>query len=518
MLETIYDQLRLAASVAFGLPFDLRSLDRLVDSLLETRREFGTLGAEAGELIKGPTLDAETRREMQLRRFRTQAVRGAQETTYYRTLFQRLGLDPKRLRYDDISRIPVTSKEAVRANSDAFVRSSARPVFRTTTSGTTGRPTSICFSAEEMRSYIALSALGLLFQRIVGPEDIVQISTSSRATLGNTCFAGGCARLGALVYQSGLIEPEQSLALLAEKHALPGKKSQTSVLSAYPSYLGELVECGLRLGYQPTDFDLERITTGGEIVTTGLKDRCQALFGPVAFAEGYGMTEPWPFGGRLCEAGHLHFEPSYGLLEVLDPNSDQPTEPGQVGSLVLTPFPPYRQTTLLLRYDTQDTVRVLDEPPACSLRQLPATGNILGKQRLSVQYNEGWVYPRQVMEALEAVEAVPLPARFGFWAVPGGVAVEVVVRQKAAAVRRQLEYSLAAQGVPLQALTLLENRSQLQQPFPLRGDLRELSFNDLAGSGAAHFAHLILSETQWRSQTSAKAQLWRSITPERVDK
>jgi phenylacetate-CoA ligase len=478
MLETIYDQLRLAASVAFGLPFDLRSLDRLVESLLETRREFGALGAEVAELVGGPTLDEETRREVQPRRFRTQAMRGAQETSYYRDLFERLKLDPKRLRYEDIAHLPVTPKEAVRDNPEAFVRSSAQPVFRTTTTGTTGQPTSICFSAEEMRVFMTLSALGMLFQRIVGPEDIVQISTSSRATLGNTCFAGGCARLGALVYQSGLVEPEHSLALLAEKHSLPGKKSQTSVLSVYPSYLGELVEYGLRLGYRPGDFGLERIGVGGEIVTAGLKARCRELFGPVEFVESYGMTEPWPFGGRLCEAGHLHFEPSHGLLEVLNPETWTPAQPDEVGSLVLTPFPPYRQTTILLRYDTQDMVSVVKGPLTCSLRHLPATGNVLGKRRLAVQHEQGWTYPRQVMEALEAVEAVPLPARFGFWAVPGGVAVEAVTRQNTPAVRRQFEQYLAAQGVPLQALYLLDDRSQLRQPFPLRGDLRELSFND----------------------------------------
>jgi hypothetical protein len=109
---------------------------------------------------------------------------------------------------------------------------------------------------------------------------------------------------------------------------------------------------------------------------------------------------------------------------------------------------------------------------------------LLGKRRLSVQYGDGWTYPRQVMEALEAVEAVPLPARFGFWAVRGGVVVEVVVRQNAAGVRRQLEHSLADWGVPVQELRLLTNRSQLRQPFPLRGDLREGTFDALSAPQA----------------------------------
>jgi len=49
--------------------------------------------------------------------------------------------------------------------------------------------------------------------------------------------------------------------------------------------------------------------------------------------------------------------------------------------------------------------------------------------RLAVRHEEGgWTFPRDVLEALEACEEVPLPARHGFWAVPGSVAVEVVIR------------------------------------------------------------------------------------------
>jgi hypothetical protein len=290
--------------------------------------------------------------------------------------------------------------------------------------------------------------------------------------------------LGALVCPVGLVEPEHTLALLAHRQRLPGKKAQTSVLAIYPSYLGELVESGLRLGYRPADFGLERITAGGEIVTAGLKARCRELFGPVEFMEGYGMTEPWPFGGTVCSEGHLHFEIAHGLLEVLNPHTWAPAQPGEVGSLVLTPFPPFRQTTLLLRYDTQDMVRPITQPLTCSLRHLPATSNLLGKRRLSAQHGQGWTYPRQVMEALETVEAVPLPARFGFWAVPGGVAVEVVARRDTASTRRQIEQRLAVWGVPVQQLRLLTDRSQLRQPFPLRGDLREGTFDSLSAPQA----------------------------------
>ena len=50
MLETVAAQLRYTASIMFGLPFSARSLDRLVDALLATQREFGMIRSAGAEL------------------------------------------------------------------------------------------------------------------------------------------------------------------------------------------------------------------------------------------------------------------------------------------------------------------------------------------------------------------------------------------------------------------------------------------------------------------------------------
>jgi phenylacetate-CoA ligase len=477
MLEAAFAQIRFAASLVFGLPFSARALDRIVDALLATRHEFGTIDAEGAELLGGPTLDEATRRDVQLRCFRAQATRAARETAYYGDLFTRIGLAPSKLNHGALQRIPTTPKAALREDPDAFVCQSAAPIFRTTTTGTTGKPTGICFSRRELHTYIALGAINHLTHGHIGPDDIVLISASARATLGNTCFMGACARIGAQVSLGGQVDPALTLALLAEPRRLPGKKSHISVLSVYPSYLGELVTHGLRLGYGPDDFGLNRIFCGGEIVTAGLKQRCRQLFGDtVEFVEGYGMTEPWPLGGTLCPVGHLHFEPSHGLVEVQDVETGGPAGPANAGTLILTPFPPFRETTLLLRYDTEDVVRPIDRPLDCAMRHLPATSNILGKLRLAARLDSGWSFPREVLEALETIDSVPLPARCGFWAVPGGVAVEVAVEHDTPHIRRTIERSLEDHGVPVRELCLVEAASKLRRPLPLRCDLRELSF------------------------------------------
>jgi phenylacetate-CoA ligase len=461
--------------------------------MIATREEFGVAATEASGSLGGLDLNEETQREIQAHRFRNQAVRAARETVYYERLFNGLDLDPSGLRFEDIARVPLTSKSALRENPGAFVRRTAAPHLRTTTTGTTGKPTSVCFSTYELQTYIMLGAVGHLLTGHIEARDVVQISTSSRATLANTCFAGACARIGALVHLAGLVDPALALALLAQERRIPGKKSKVSYMATYPSYLGELVECGLEQGYGPEDFGLERVSIGGELASEGLKASARLLFGSVEFDEGYGMTETWPFQGQRCSEGHLHFEPLPGLLEVLDLEKRSPALSGEAGTIVATPLPPYRDTTILLRYDTEDVVRPLAGPLSCELRNLPATTPLLGKLRLAVRHEDGWTFPRDVLEALEGGDDVSLPARYGFWEVPGGVAVEVVARGSGPRVRRNIESRLQERGVPVRQLHLAEHRSELRNPMPLRCDLRETSFRTPIEADAA--VNLALDES-----------------------
>jgi phenylacetate-CoA ligase len=476
MFETAIAQLRFGASMALGIPFSPRSLERIVTAMHETKHEFGSIGADADELISGPTLDEETRRDVQLRRFRKQAIRAARETDYYRRVVEDAGIDLAGMRYEDLAHFPLTPKEDLRDDPDAFIPRTAKPALRATTTGTTGWPTSVHFSEREFNTIVALAAMSFMNQNLIEPEDIVQVNINSRALIGVSTVTGACARIGAPVYVAGAVSIPHTLKLLTERRRLPGKRSRVSIMTTYPSYLGELVEYGLERGYRPSDFGLRRIWAGGEVVTNGLKARVRELFGDVDMRENYGMTELVPFGGTLCAHGHLHYEPSGGLLEVESLERQGPARPGEPGTVVATPLAPYRETTLLLRYNTEDVVRPVAGPLTCSMRALPATTNLLGKQRLSVRHDDGWTLVRDVIEALESVPAVVLPARYGFRAVPGGVSVEVVTRSQDAAVRRQIEAALLQHDVPLRKLDLRADRGELEQPLPLRCDLKETSF------------------------------------------
>jgi phenylacetate-coenzyme A ligase PaaK-like adenylate-forming protein len=448
----------------------------MVEAARASVREFGTGSATSAELAGAAAMDQKTRRSIAERGFREQAMRAARETRYYAELFEKLGRDPSQLGFDEITELPVTSKEALREQPDAFVCRNSEPYLCAMTTGTTGTPACVSYSRRELDTFACIAALHALVGGQIRPDDIVGISISLRAALATTIAAGTCARVGASAYFTGQIEPAATLQLLSKKHYLPGKTSRTSVLLCYTSYLGELIEHGHALGYSHRDFGLRSIRVAGEIVTEAFLDRARALFGPVEFVQGYATNELDPLSGSACDEGHLHFQPWAGLLEVKSLEGDGAAGPGEPGTIVATPFAPYRVTTPLLRYDTQDVVRALPDGLSCSLRDLPAVTKPLGRLPLSVQHDAGWTFQRDVMEAVEGFDAVPLPTRFGFWRVPGGVAVELFARTLTRPAKDAVAAALEEHGVPLRELHVVDDPRRLRKPIPVRGDLREISF------------------------------------------
>jgi hypothetical protein len=142
----------------------------------------------------------------------------------------------------------------------------------------------------------------------------------------------------------------------------------------------------------------------------------------------------------------------------------------------------FEYTTRVLAEVVRRVDAIMESPEAGRLmmRRDDKDADALLDQLSAVRHEEeegGWTFAREVLEALEGVDEVPLPARYGFWAVPGGVGVEVVARRTEPRVRRAIEARLEEQGVPVRELNLVEHRSELRRPLPLRCDLKETSFS-----------------------------------------
>ncbi|WP_330328808.1 AMP-binding protein [Streptomyces sp. NBC_00536] len=465
MLETGVRQVRVALSMVFGRRLNVRAVERLVADALATLEEFGSLGDDVEELADGPFADPEERRELQNRALRRTARRLAKSSPFYR---ERLaGVDLDGLTTETLARIPVTRKADLIARPADFLCSA--PYLSTQTTGTTGRPVQIWLSRYEMELWPALIALSLVLRGELGPGDRMQINLSSRATAAVQEDVAVCRLANASCHVVGQIPPEESI-----EHLLGRDGVQPTILTGAPSYLGQMVTAARQQGYGPDDFGLRAIYGGGEMLSRNLMDALRETFGAKVVGDAFGMTELLPVGGRTCSKRHLHIDPNMGYAEVLDLETGEPAGPGRLGELTVTPYFPYRECMPVLRYNTGDVVRTLEEEPDCELAVVPAVSYILGKAGLLYRTGDGVVTPRDIVEALDGTPGLPFPLRHRASVGENGrLQVEVAAKEVTA---DEVTGRLRERDIDADVTVLPLSDEEAAQRFPLRCDLTEHTF------------------------------------------
>lgn len=472
MLDTALRHLRYGATLVGGRRVAVSNVRAMVADALASRAEYGAIGGDEQLSQMRGAVDPEARQAVDSRRWKTMVHKAYQETTYYRHRFDELGLDPHMLTLERAADLPPTPKEAVRALPEAFVSRQSTPVFQAWTTGTTGVPTSFWFSTYELELAAGLSALSFLLAAGLGPEDVVQIGINSRAVLGIQNTMQACRLIGAGAYLTGFIDPSESLARLATPVHLPGKKPRTSVMTTNASYLAALIAAAEREGYRAQDFGLEQILCGGELVSDALRARAEETFA-AEIVDNYAMTETFPISGLVCRERHLHITAEQGLVEVLRPGDFTSAAPGEVGMLVITPFFPYRETTLLLRLATGDMVRVLDtQPTSCEHVGLPATSRILGRATPTSRAGQE-LFQRDVLDLLEGERALPLPVRYAVRPGDDGADLHVLASRDDPRLLARLEEGISRRALPVRKLRLHTDPDQMPQPTFYRAMLHE---------------------------------------------
>src|SRR5579875_768797 len=415
MFETGLRQFRLALSMVQGRRLDPRNVARLVDDVLATLAEFGEPGADAAELVDGPAANPQDRLEITNNSLRRTALRLAAQSPLYARHFSSAQVDPAKLDVAALRAVPVTVKADLIERPGDFRCTDVPAFLATRTTGTTGRPAEVWLSRYEMELWPALGALASVLRDELRPGDVMQVNISSRATAAMHLSANSCRLAGAGCRPLGIVPPEAALDSLAEGGA--------TILLTCPSYLAELVTAARRAGMGAGDFRLRRLVVGGEVLSPSLAQAAVGTFGVSFVEDPYSMTEVAPVSGRSCSQAHQHYDLNLGYTELVGLDTGEPAAPGELGTLVITPYFPYRDCTPVFRYDTRDVARCLpDAPLRCELAGIPATSKILGKAEHVLRLPGGEVVtPRQLIEAIEALPAEPWPARFRAAACDGRI-------------------------------------------------------------------------------------------------
>jgi|LSQX01.1.fsa_nt_gb phenylacetate-CoA ligase len=378
LAQRIYPHLPVAgqnlALAAFGLRYRRQRLGPGFDQYVAAFRERDRWSEE---MMRSHTV--QRLRELLLWSFQT--------VPYYTVRWQEAGIeegDLAKMDVEDLAGLPITPKEDVRRDPTALVSTTLprRPrLQRHLTSGSTGTPTTIYFTPQNVRQAMAVREA-----RSFGWAGVSV--RMPRSTIGARLVAPQTDSNGP-VYRYNPIEHQLYLsAHHISRENLPSyvegfNRYRPQVLTgfAYSHYLLArlMLAEGVRLQYQP-----QAAVLGSDKITPPMKATIAEAFGARAFEE-YGAVENCVLATE-CTEGSLHVSPDFGILEILDADG-APAAPGQPGRLICTGL--LNRAQPLIRYAIGDLGAWSKRHCSCGRDGLPVLESIVGRDTDVVVMRDG---------------------------------------------------------------------------------------------------------------------------------
>ncbi|EPY01262.1 phenylacetate--CoA ligase family protein [Magnetospirillum fulvum] len=315
-------------------------------------------------------LDRSSLRRLQLDRLKETLARAYACVPHHRQAFDRAGVRPEDLtRLEDISRFPFTVKTDLRDTYPfgLFAVPREQVVRLHASSGTTGRPTVVGYTADDLDTWAGLIARSLA---CAGgrPGDVMHNALGYGLFTGGLGFHYGAERLGCTVVPMSGGQTEKQIRLICDFGA--------TILNATPSYALNLAESAERMGVDLAAGTLRVGVFGAEPWSETMRGELDRRLG-IRSIDSYGLSEVMGPGVAMecCQRNGMHAWEDHFLFEVIDPETLEPLPMGQPGELVITTLT--KQALPMVRYRTRDISMITDEPCACGrthLRILRVTG------------------------------------------------------------------------------------------------------------------------------------------------
>ncbi len=333
--------------------------------------------------------------DLQLLRLRETVARVAQ-VPFYKKQFEKEGVTPDSIQsLGDIRRLPFTTKNDLREYYPlGFLAVPREKVARIHgSSGTTGKPTFVAYTAEDLQMWAGLCARFLTAGGL-RPEHTVHIAFSYGLFTGGFGLHYGVEKVGASVVPAAGGNTERQISLMMDLGA--------EVLVCTPSYALYLGEVAQEKGIGPNDLPLRFAHLGGEPWTDDMRTAIENQMGLYAF-NNYGLSEIIGPGlsGECAARNGMHIQEDHFLVECLNPDTLEPVEEGSQGELVITNLT--KQAMPLLRYRTRDIAFLNSTPCPCGRTSIRMS-RVVGRSDDMLIIRGVNVFPSQIEEALLRVE------------------------------------------------------------------------------------------------------------------
>ena len=344
-----------------------------------------------------PSLDRAELEALQLDRLRTTLRTAYERVPHYRQAFDAAGVGPDALgSLADLARFPFTTKADLRAHYPfgmfAVPREQVARVHAS--SGTTGRPTVVGYTRQDLDTWAELMARSI---RAAGgrPGDLVHVAYGYGLFTGGLGAHYGAERLGCTVVPVSGGMTERQVQLIVD--------FAPRVIMVTPSYFLAILDEMDRQGVDPRATALEVGIFGAEPWTDPMRRAVEERSGLRA-VDIYGLSEVMG-PGVSQEAGAtqdgLHVWEDHFLPEVVDPVTLEPVPDGEVGELVITSLT--KQAMPVVRYRTRDLTRLLPGTAYPAFRRMEKVTGRTDDMMIVRGVN---VFPSQIEEQILTIEGL----------------------------------------------------------------------------------------------------------------
>ncbi len=317
---------------------------------------------------------------------------------FYRRRFKEAGINPwdfSGLR--DLHKLPFTKKQDLRDNYPfgMFAVPISQIVRFHASSGTTGKPTVVGYTANDIDSWVESLCRGLVSCG-VSRDDIMQISYGYGLFTGGLGFHYAAERVGATVLPTSAGNTARQIELM--------KDLKTTVIACTPSYMLYLTEYAAKMGVSlKDDTKLRMGIFGAEPWSEETRKRIEEKAGIDAY-DVYGTSElSGPLFTECEEKCGIHVWADHFLIEVIDPETGETLGEGEKGELVVTTLS--KEALPLIRWRTGDITVIEGEKCACG-RTHPRIMRILGRADDMIIVRGVNVFPSQIEHVLMQIPEV----------------------------------------------------------------------------------------------------------------
>jgi phenylacetate-CoA ligase len=353
-------------------------------------RPLGT-APEAATLDAAERLSAVEIRALQRERLAWSLRHAYDNVPHYRRAFDEAGVTPADFRdLPDLAKFPFTTKAELRANYPfgmfAVPREKVSRIHAS--SGTTGKPTVVGYTARDIETWAGLVARSI---RASGGRAGMMVHVA----YGYGLFTGGLgAHYGAEALGCTVIPMSGGM---TERQVQLIQDFRPEIIMVTPSYMLALLDQFRQQGIDPRGTSLKVGIFGAEPWTEAMRAQIEDAFA-IHAVDIYGLSEVMgPGVANECvetkDGPHIwedHFFP-----EIINPDTGEPVAEGEPGELVFTSLT--KEAMPVIRYRTRDLTRLLPGTARPGFRRMQ---KITGRSDDMIILRGVNVFPSQVEEQI----------------------------------------------------------------------------------------------------------------------